>query len=84
MILQSDSYSMKALPFRHYNYLRPEMSIAKKFCTSIQKEKLHVKDEHKNRFVRNLNDCSKTRTPMTGKTCNYTAFEADAHIIGGV
>jgi hypothetical protein len=47
MILRSDSYSKKALPLRHYNYLRPEMFIAKKFCTSIQKEK-HVKDECKN------------------------------------
>jgi len=48
MILQSNSYSKKALPLnRHYNCLTPEMFIAKKFCTSIQKEKQHVKDEHK-------------------------------------
>jgi hypothetical protein len=38
MILQSDSY--RTLPLNsHYNYLTPEMFIAKKFCTSIQKEK---------------------------------------------
>jgi len=40
MILRSDSYSKKALPLnRHYNYLRLEMLVAKKFCISIQKEK---------------------------------------------
>jgi len=49
MILESDSYCKKVSPLnRHYKCLSPEMFTAKKFCTSTQKEKQHVKDEHKN------------------------------------